>query len=305
MIGCEFVSLEEVRRVAVPLPIASPAIAPGSASFSASEIAQAQSPPAPPAPPLATSPSPAQAQTGSDIVVTARHGPVATDPLAPINEASFKATQAVDRALTRPAAIAYERHIPSPIRSGLRNFFLNLHEVDVFINFLLQLKPGKAAETAGRFAINTTVGVAGLFDMAKRRPFKLPRRNNSLADSLGYYGVGPGPFFFLPLIGPTTLRDALGNGVDGLVLPTLVGKPFTGVTYTLPSTVVRALDHRAQFDDRLSALQADPSPYMATRQEYLARRQREIDHLRGRDRGKHEQPTDARPPQSVNSLTVE
>lgn len=223
------------------------------------------------------------ADIGSDIVVTAHRGPAATDPLKPINEASFKANQAFDRTITRPAAIAYERHIPSPIRSGLRNFFLNLHEVDVFLNFLIQLKPGKAAETAGRFAINTTAGAAGLFDIAKRKPFHLPRRSNGLADTLGYYGVGAGPFFFLPLIGPTTLRDAVGNALDGMVLPTLVGKPFTGASYTVPSAVVRALDHRAEADDQLTEIQASPSPYLAARRDYLTRRQREIEHLRGRN----------------------
>ena len=225
----------------------------------------------------------------ADIVVTARPGPAPIDPLAPINEASFKGTQAVDRALTRPAAMAYQRHVPSPIRSGLRNFFLNLHEIDVFLNFWLQLKPGKAMETAGRFAINSTIGVGGLFDVAKTKPFHLPRRRNGLADSLGFYGVGPGPFFYLPLIGATTLRDVFGNSVDGLVLPTLIGKPFTGTTYTLPSTVIRALDHRAQFDDTLSKVQADANPYNASRAEYLNRRQIEIDHLRGRDRD-HKKP---------------
>ncbi len=225
----------------------------------------------------------------ADIVVTARPGPAPIDPLAPINEASFKATQAVDRALTRPAAMAYQHHVPSPIRSGLRNFFLNLHEIDVFLNFWIQLKPGKAMEMAGRFAINSTIGVGGLFDVAKKKPFHLPRRRNGLADSLGFYGVGPGPFFYLPLIGATTLRDVFGNSVDGLVLPTLIGKPFTGTTYTLPSTVVRALDHRAQFDDTLSKVQADAHPYDASRAEYLNRRQMEIDHLRGRDR-EHKKP---------------
>ena len=245
--------------------------------------------------PLQNTPSaavPVLSTDQADIVVTARPGPAPIDPLAPINKSSFKATQAVDRALTRPAAMAYQHHVPSPIRSGLRNFFLNLHEIDVFLNFWIQLKPGKAMETAGRFAINSTIGVGGLFDIAKKTPFLLPRRRNGLADSLGFYGVGPGPFFYLPLIGATTLRDVFGNSVDGLVLPTLIGKPFTGTTYTLPSTVIRALDRRAQFDDTLSKVQADANPYNASRAEYLNRRQIEIDHLRGRDR-EHKKPSAA------------
>src|SRR3546814_2444079 len=64
--------------------------------------------------------------------------------------------------------------------------------------YMLQFKPGKAMETAGRFTINTTLGVAGLFDVAKRKPFFLPYRPNGLANVLGYYGVGPGPYMYLP-----------------------------------------------------------------------------------------------------------
>ncbi|MFX6258432.1 MlaA family lipoprotein, partial [Acinetobacter baumannii] len=88
---------------------------------------------------------------------------------------------------------------PVPVRSGIRNFLYNLREPIVFVNFLLQHKAGKAAETLGRFVVNSTVGVGGLFDMAKRRPIHLPRRPNGFADTLGFYGVKPGPFLFLPL----------------------------------------------------------------------------------------------------------
>lgn len=103
----------------------------------------------------------------------------------------------------------------SPIRSGLRNFRFNLHEPIVCVNFLFQHKVGKAGETLARFAINSTIGVAGVFDMAKRRTFRLPRRRNGFGDTMGFYGVKPGPYFFLPLIGPTTARDLLGT-VAGL-----------------------------------------------------------------------------------------
>src|SRR3546814_1283739 len=76
-----------------------------------------------------------------------------------------------------------------------------------FLNFLLQFKIGKAAETLGRFAVNTTFGVGGLFDVAKTMPFNLPYRRNGFANTLGFYGVEPGPYFYLPLIGSTTLRS--------------------------------------------------------------------------------------------------
>ena len=283
------VSLPVTQTPAPPVPDDAPAgtrDAPFSAPSSVPSSAPFIAVPPPPPQTLSLAPYPAaDAPPGqADIVITARQGPVAIDPLIAINETSFKATQAIDRAITRPAAKAYERHIPTPIRDGLRNFFFNLHDIDVFLNFWLQLKPGKAMETAGRFLINTTLGVAGVFDIAKRKPFHLPRRRNSLANTLGYYGVGPGPFFFLPLIGPITLRDFVGNGVDGLVVPTLIGKPFTSPAYTIPSSIIRSLQDRAKSDDAITAIQADANPYAAARAAYLDERQREIDHLRGRDR---------------------
>ncbi|TPG13686.1 MlaA family lipoprotein [Sphingomonas oligophenolica] len=219
----------------------------------------------------------------ADIVVVGRAGHPPGDPLEAINEQSFALTQKADTAVVGPISRVYRSIAPQPLRDGLRNVFRNLHEPDNFLNFVLQHKIGKAAETVARFAINSTLGVLGLFDIARRKPFKLKPRTNSLSNTLGFYGVGPGPFFFLPLIGPTTLRDALGNAVDGLVLPTAVGKPFTGTTYTVPSSAFRSLDHRVRIDDKLKDIKAAPNPYAAARTYYLARRQAEIDQLRGRN----------------------
>jgi len=220
---------------------------------------------------------------GHEIVVTARPRSPPGDPLQGINIQSFELTQAVDRAVIRPVARAYQRILPDPVRSGFRNVLNNLREPVVFLNFLLQLKPGKAAETVGRFAINTTIGVAGLFDFAKRRPFNLPRRPNGFANTLGYYGVKPGPFLFLPLIGPTTLRDFLGDGLDRLVLPVAVGKPFNRFVYSVPIGVFSSLDQRAEFDEKLQALhEKSADPYANTREDYMKSRQAAIDALRGK-----------------------
>lgn len=219
----------------------------------------------------------------NEIVVTAQQHAPPGDPLEKINAKSYEATQAVDRAVIGPVALAYEHAVPGPARSGLRNFLYNLHEPGVFLNFLLQLKPGKAAETLGRFAINTTIGGAGLFDIAKRRPFNLPRRPNGFADTFGFYGMKPGPFLFLPLIGPTALRDLVGIGLDRLLLPVSVGTPFNRLTYTVPTGVLSGLDHRAEFDEQLSHLRDDSAdPYAASRKFYLEGRQAEIDALRGK-----------------------
>ncbi len=88
---------------------------------------------------------------------------------------SFEATQKVDVAVVEPIARTYEEVLPKEVRSGLRNFFRNLASPVIFINFMLQMKPAKAFETlAGRFALNSTVGIGGLMDVAKKKPFYLP-----------------------------------------------------------------------------------------------------------------------------------
>ena len=103
----------------------------------------------------------------------------------------------------------------------------------------MQLKPRKSLETLGRFAINSTAGIAGLFDVSKNRPINLPRRVNGFAYTLGYYGVKPGPYMYLPLIGPTTVRDLVGRVGDISLLPVVVGGPFSDPAIVAPATVIR------------------------------------------------------------------
>ncbi len=234
----------------------------------------------PVSPPPVESKAP-EPQRGDILVTGHRRDP--GDPLRAVNAKSFAATQAVDSAVIGPVSMAYARTLPRPVRSGIHNFLYNLREPVVFVNFLVQLKPGKAAETVGRFAINSTVGAAGLFDVARKKPFHLPRRANGFADTLGYYGVHNGPFLFLPITGPTTVRDLIGGTLDRLLLPLGVGKPFTKTYFTAPLGVLGALDHRADFDPTLHKLHDGVAdPYASTRAFYLARRQAEIDHLHGR-----------------------
>jgi phospholipid-binding lipoprotein MlaA len=220
------------------------------------------------------------ADDGEEIVVLGRTR--RGDPLEPVNAQSFAATQAVDEAVMGPVARAYKNSVPRPIRDGLRNFLANLREPVVAANYLLQLKPGKTMETLGRFALNSTAGAAGLVDVAKRRPFNLPRRRNGFANTLGYYGVKPGPFFFMPLIGPTTLRDLVGNGIDQFAGPLGMIKPFNRPTFTVPVAALSALDFRAEFDEQLTTLRATADPYASVRKHYLDGREAEINALRGR-----------------------
>jgi phospholipid-binding lipoprotein MlaA len=188
----------------------------------------------------------------------------------------------VDDAVIAPVAAVYEKGVPRPIRMGLRNFLRNLTEPIVALNFLLQLKPGKAAETVGRFAVNSTVGVGGLIDVAKNKPFNLPYRRNGFAYTFGYYGIGPGPYMFLPLVGPTTLRDVIGLGLDRFLLPFAVGGPLRHPGYVYGSFVIRSLDERVANDELFKRIREESNPYASYRELYLKSRQAEIDALKGK-----------------------
>lgn len=233
--------------------------------------------------PAPKAPSAAGAPNGQgDIVVTGRV-PSPTDPLENVNVKSFEVVQSVDRGFVRPVSMTYKQIVPSPFRRGLRNFLNNLGEPAVFVNYLLQLKPGKAAETFGRFTVNSTIGVGGVIDVAKNKPFHLPRRPNGFANTLGYYGVKPGAYMYLPFAGPTTVRDLIGGTIDRLLLPLAVGKPFTELAFVVPFATLSALGSRVEQDDLLHTLHdVSDDPYLSTRLYYLRRRQAEIDALHGK-----------------------
>jgi len=237
---------------------------------------------APAAPAAPTTPAaPAQAARASendqvDIVVTARAAsPI--DPLARFNVESFKAIQSVDKAVIGPIAHGYEKGVPGPVRSGLRNFLRNLDEPVSFVNYLLQLKPGRAVKSLGRFTVNSTLGFGGVFDVAKRKPFNLPYKPNGFANTFACWGIGNGPYFFLPLVGPITLRDMIGLGMDRAAIPLAVGKPFNKPYYAIPAGVIDSLNDRIEMDGQLNKLREEsPDPYVAMRELYLKQRRAEV-----------------------------
>lgn len=229
----------------------------------------------------AIAPSLEQISQQETIIVSGERAPAA-DPMQAVNQASYDAVQAVDGAVVAPLARGYEKAVPRPVRTGLRNFLLNLTEPIVALNFLLQLKPGKAVETVGRFAVNSTVGIGGLVDVAGKKPFKLPYRRNGFAYTMGYYGVGSGPYMFLPLVGPTSLRDVIGLGLDRFLLPFAVGGPLRHPAYVYGGFVVRSLDDRVENDALFKRISEESNPYASYREFYLKTRQAEIDALKGK-----------------------
>lgn len=220
-------------------------------------------------------------EPSGEIVVEGSYGPPASDPAERINAESFRITQAVDEAVVEPIAYAYRDGLPGPIRDGLGNVVKNLGEPSNALNFLLQGKVGKAFETLGRLAVNTTLGVGGLFDVAKRPAINLPYRRNGFANTMGFYGVGPGPYLYLPVTGATSARDLLGSTLDQLLLPVTVGKPFNRIEYAATYFVVNGLDQRLEFDREIAAIRATDDPYGLRRETYLAQRRRDIAALKG------------------------
>jgi phospholipid-binding lipoprotein MlaA len=217
----------------------------------------------------------------NEILVEGAYGPPKSDPVEQLNAESYRLTQAVDSALVEPVAYAYRDGLPEPIRDGLGNVVRNLGEPSNALNFLLQGKVGKAFETLGRLAINSTLGLGGLFDVAGKSRMNLPYRRNGFANTLGYYGVGPGPYLYLPVTGATTVRDLAGSTLDQLLLPIAVGKPFNRPAYAATYFVVNGLDQRLEFDEELAAIEASDDPYGLRRDTYLERRRRDIAALKG------------------------
>lgn len=140
------------------------------------------------------------------------------DPFEKVNRVTFGFNVGLDRAVLKPLASGYDNYTPKVAKIGVRNFFNNLDDVRVGINDLLQLKFAQAAKDFGRFAVNSTVGVAGIFDVAEPA-FNLEKNSQDFGKTLAHWGVGSGPYLVLPFFGPSTARDALGFGVDTVVDP--------------------------------------------------------------------------------------
>jgi phospholipid-binding lipoprotein MlaA len=135
------------------------------------------------------------------------------DPLEGLNRATHAFNDAADRAVLKPVAHGYKAITPAFVRGGVSNVFSNVGDVAVGVNNLLQGKARNAASDVGRVLVNSTLGVLGLFDVAT--PMGLEKHDEDFGQTLGTWGVGPGPYVVIPLMGPSTLRDTLGRSVDG------------------------------------------------------------------------------------------
>jgi phospholipid-binding lipoprotein MlaA len=133
------------------------------------------------------------------------------DPFERLNRFTYRFNARFDEALFLPVANGY-RHLPSPARTGVHNFFGNLAEVDSIINYTLQGRLGRGVRSLGRFAINSTIGIGGLFDVAEK--WHLSKAPTGFGTTLAQWGMHPGPYLVIPLYGPSTLRGGIGLAAD-------------------------------------------------------------------------------------------
>lgn len=195
------------------------------------------------------------------------------DPWEGFNRGVHAFNTDFDAGVARPLAETYVRVVPQVARTGISNFFSNIDDVTVLANDLLQLKFRQAVSDLSRLVWNTTVGLGGLIDVATR--MKLPKHNEDFGQTLGYWGVGPGPYLVLPLLGPSTLRDGSGLLVDYTQLSVTGAIEDDTTRYSL--VVLNAIDTRAGLLRTTHLLeQGALDPYLFMREAYLQMRLNQV-----------------------------
>ncbi|TAG00559.1 MAG: VacJ family lipoprotein [Betaproteobacteria bacterium] len=139
------------------------------------------------------------------------------DPLEPINRGIFSFNSTFDHYLFKPIAKGYDAVVPGPVKTGVSNVFQNASDVQSIFSDIVQLKPAKLGDDIARVALNTTMGLGGIFDLAT--PMGIERGNEDFGQSIGYWGIGAGPYLVLPFMGPSSVRDVVGRAVDGQIDP--------------------------------------------------------------------------------------
>ncbi len=173
------------------------------------------------------------------------------DPFEPFNRKVYALNDAIDRAALKPLAQAYARTVPVPAKTMVNNFFSNLDDVVTTANDVLQFKFIQACSDGSRFMVNSTLGVFGLLDVADR----LEKHNEDFGQTLGYWGLGSGPYLVIPFWGPSSVRD--GAGLYGDTFVSLISRtrhvPTRNEVWAVKSfnTRVNLLDQEKVMDDAI------------------------------------------------------
>ncbi len=202
------------------------------------------------------------------------------DPLEPTNRVFYAINNGIDTVVLRPLALGYRYVVPGVVRTGIHNVLANIGTPVQLTNDVLEGKPRRAGDTVMRFVINTTVGVLGVFDVATKWGY--PAHDADFGMTLASWGVGEGPFLFLPVLGPTDPRDASGFGVDILIDPfTWVGTNGTGWTaFKWSRYGLGAVDARERVLDAIDQIKKTAlDPYATFRSLYRQHRRAQIEEL--------------------------
>jgi phospholipid-binding lipoprotein MlaA len=199
------------------------------------------------------------------------------DPAEPFNRTMYDVHQGIDRVVLRPVAVAYRGVVPQPVRTGVRNVLGNLRTPVILINDMLQGEPRRAGDTLGRFVINSTLGIGGIFDVAASL-FGVRGHAEDYGQTLARWGVGEGPYIFIPVLGPSNPRDLVGFGMGIASDPlTWVGQGAAVEALVGARTGVTVVDTRESLIDVLDDVQRTSlDPYATLRSAYRQRRNAEI-----------------------------
>ena len=226
------------------------------------------------------------------------------DPWEGFNRASYKFNDALDRAIAKPVAKGYKKVTPRVVRTGVSNFISNLGTVTTVVNDVLQGKMKQAGHDSGRFLLNSTIGLAGLFDPASAAG--LERNDEDFGQTLGKWGVKSGPYLMLPILGPSTVRDTIGRIPDQFTYP---------VNYLEDDStryIIRGvdfLDLRAGLLDLEPQLEKSYDKYAFIRNAWLQRREFQVkdgdvgDVSSELEEGMDTDPADEAPPPETKSET--
>ncbi|WND02068.1 VacJ family lipoprotein [Temperatibacter marinus] len=197
--------------------------------------------------------------------------PDVIDPYEKTNRKIFEFNRKVDRVILDPVANTYNAVMPSPARKGIRNAFDNLSEPMTFANDILQAKPERAISTLARFIINSTVGIAGLWNPAEKMGLK--RHKEDIGQTLAVWGFKESPYFIIPFVGPSTTRDTVGFTASLFLDPTdyVIDKEF-GWEWVYARLGADIITIRAELDKVLDDLYSETDPYLLARSAYLQRR---------------------------------
>ncbi|MEN0075600.1 MAG: VacJ family lipoprotein [Paracraurococcus sp.] len=199
------------------------------------------------------------------------------DPLEPFNRTMFSIHQGIDKVVLRPVAVAYRDVVPQPVRTGVSNVLGNLRTPVILANDMLQGEPRRAGDTLGRFLINSTIGLGGIFDVAGDH-FGVPGHSEDYGQTLAVWGVGEGAYLFIPVLGPSNPRDLSGFGLGIASDPlTWVGQGTAVDVLTGARAGVTVIDTRESLLDALDAVNRESlDPYAVLRSAYRQRRNAEI-----------------------------